>query len=84
MSSRRPLEPEIAVLVDATDVARAAPAVANRRGVGVGPNLVAGERLVGGHVAEDISPFSPSPQTRVQCRPARAAPASPPGRVWTQ
>jgi hypothetical protein len=66
------LEPEIAVLVDAADVARAVPAVANRRGVGVGPVPVAGERLVGGHVAEDLAVLA-EPQTRVQCRPAGAA-----------
>ena len=48
-------QPEVPVLVEAADVAGVVPAVVDRPLVGVGPVPVAGERLVGGHVAENLA-----------------------------
>ena len=66
-----PVEPEVAVLVEPADVAGVVPAVADRLLVGVGPVPVAGERLVGGHVAEDLAVLA-EPQPRVQRGPSGA------------
>ena len=48
-------DPEVAVLVEPAEVAGEVPAVAERLRVGVGPVPVAGERLVGVEVAEDLA-----------------------------
>ena len=67
------VEPEVAVLVEPPDVAGAVPAVADRLRVGVGAVPVAGERLVGGQVAEDLAVLAEARQARVQRRAAGAA-----------
>ena len=67
-------DPEVAVLVEPADVARVVPAVADRLRVRVRPVPVAGERLVGAHVAEDLAlARRVEPQAGVQRRAPRAA-----------
>ena len=66
------VEPEVAVLVEPPDVAGVVPAVADRLVVGVRTVPVAGERLVRGHVAEDLAVLA-QPEPRVQRRAAGAA-----------
>ena len=66
------VEPEVAVLVEPADVAGVVPAVADLLRVGVRPVPVAVERLVGGHVAEDLAVLAEL-QARVQRGPPRAA-----------
>ena len=65
------VEPEVAVLVEPPDVAGVVPAVANLLLVRIRPVPVAGERLIRGHVAEDLAVLA-EPQARVQRRPPRA------------
>ena len=68
-----PDDPEVAVLVEPPDVACVVPAVADRLLVGVGPVPVAGERLVRGHVAEDLAFALAGSSRRRALRAARPA-----------
>ena len=73
-------DPEVAVVVEPARVARVVPAVADRLRVGVRTVPVAGERLVGGEVAE----ISPVRRTGGRRAFTAGRPAQPGLRAWSR